>query len=124
VITHDKLPELSCDPNQIVQAFACLIDNAIKFRSASRPEIHLSAVPDENDWIFSVRDNGIGIDPKHGERIFHLFKRLNGDKYAGAGVGLSICKAVITRHRGRIWLGTHTERGAIFHFSLPRADAV
>jgi chemotaxis family two-component system sensor kinase Cph1 len=124
LITHDKLPEVNCDPNQIVHAFSSLIDNSIKFRGASRPEIHLSAVENENEWIFSVKDNGIGIDPKQGERIFHLFKRLNGDKYAGAGVGLSICKAVIARHRGRIWLGTHTERGAIFHFSLPRAETV
>ena len=124
VITHDKLPELSCDPNQIVHALANLIDNSIKFRSETRPEIHLSAVADENDWVFSVQDNGIGIDPKHGERIFHLFKRLNGDKYAGAGVGLSICMAVIARHHGRIWLGTHTERGAIFHFTLPRTETM
>jgi chemotaxis family two-component system sensor kinase Cph1 len=124
VITHDRLPELDCDPNQIIHALASLIDNSIKFRGERRPEIHVSAAADENEWIFSVRDNGIGIDPKHRERIFHLFKRLNGDKYPGAGVGLSICKAVIARHCGRIWLGTPSERGAIFHFTLPRVETV
>ena len=124
VITHGKLPQLNCEPNQIVHALASLIDNSIKFRSESRPEIHLSAEPDEHEWVFSVRDNGIGVDPKHGERIFHLFKRLNGDKYAGAGIGLAICRAILARHDGRIWLETPSGGGATFVFTLPSLETI
>lgn len=123
-ITHDDLPEVNCDPNQIVYALACLIDNSIKFRSEDRPEIHLSVAGDDDAWLFSLRDNGIGIDPKNGERIFHLFKRLNGDKYGGAGVGLAICKAIVAQHGGRIWLGTNRGAGATFQFTLPKSGTI
>ena len=118
-ITHDPLPRLFCDPGQIASVLASLIDNAIKFQGEAPAEIHISAVASDQDWIFSVHDNGIGIEPKNGDRIFHLFKRLNGEKYPGAGIGLAIARAVIARHGGRIWLGDGP--GTTIHFTLPRA---
>lgn len=120
VVTHDPLPQLSCDANQMAYAFASLIDNSLKFRGEDRPVVHISAVAEEQEWVFSVRDNGIGIDPSQGTRIFHLFKRLNGDRYAGAGAGLAICKSILLRHGGRIWLETHIGQGATFFFTFPR----
>ena len=121
-ITHEPLPEVMCDPNQISCVFKGLIENAIKFRSASRPEIHVSAVRMENRWRFSFRDNGIGVEPKNAELVFHLFKRLNGDRYPGAGAGLAIAKRIVEEHGGRIWLESEPERGAEFFLTLRPAD--
>jgi light-regulated signal transduction histidine kinase (bacteriophytochrome) len=123
-IHYGDLPRVNCDPNQMLYALSCLIDNAIKFRGESPPEIHLSATEEEDAWLFSCRDNGIGIEPKFGQRIFHLFKRLNGDKYPGAGAGLAICRAIVNRHGGRIWLDAksapESAQGATFLFTLPK----
>ena len=121
LVTHDSLPRVTCDAHQMVYAMASLIENAIKFRGAGRPEIRISARPNEEDyWLFSVRDNGIGIDPKHSESIFHMFKRINGDRYAGAGAGLAIARRIMEQHGGRIWLESELGRGATFFFTLPR----
>ena len=103
-VTHDALPGLYCDPTQISQTFANLIDNSIKFRGESRPEIHVSAQADGDAWIYSFRDNGMGIDPRHSERIFGVFKRIHNDGYPGAGVGLAIAKKIVEGHGGRIWV--------------------
>jgi light-regulated signal transduction histidine kinase (bacteriophytochrome) len=119
LVTHDPLPEVYGDANQICYTFASLIENSIKFRSECRPEIHVTATPGENDWLFSVLDNGIGIDPKHSQRIFGVFKRIHNDAYPGAGMGLPIAKRIIERHGGRIWVESHLGQGATFFFALP-----
>jgi light-regulated signal transduction histidine kinase (bacteriophytochrome) len=120
VLTHDPLPQLYCDPNQISYAFATLIENSIKFRRAHPPEIHVSAAVQEDAWVFSVKDNGIGIDPRHGERIFGLFKRIQNDAYPGAGVGLAIARQLVEQHGGRIWVESQLGQGATFFFNLPQ----
>ena len=119
VVTHDSLPEVYGDPSQICCIFASLIENSIKFRSQCRPEIHVTAIPAENEWLFSVCDNGIGIDPRHSERIFGVFKRIHNETYPGAGMGLAIAKRIIESHGGRIWVESHLGQGATFFFTLP-----
>jgi len=119
VVTHEPLPEVYCDPSQITCVFANLIDNAIKFRSERKPDIYVSVTAEENFWLFSVRDNGIGIDPRHSERIFSIFKRIHNTTYPGAGVGLAITRHVVEQHGGRIWVESKLGSGATFHFTLP-----
>jgi light-regulated signal transduction histidine kinase (bacteriophytochrome) len=122
LVTHDELPEVHCDPTQICFVFASLIENSIKFRSEQRPQIHVSARLEENDRVlFSVRDNGIGVDPKYSDRIFGVFKRVHNDAYPGAGIGLAIAKRIIERHGGRIYVISQPGRGATFSFTLPRS---
>lgn len=119
-VTHDHLPQLYCDPAQISFVFAAVLENAIKFRSQDPPEIRVSAATAGEMWILSVRDNGIGIDSKQHGRIFEMFKRVDGEKYPGAGVGLTIARRIIQRHDGQIWVESEPGRGATFHFSIPR----
>ena len=123
VVTHDLLPELYCDPTQIVYTLASLIENAIKFRREDRPEVHVSAISEEHIWVFSVRDNGIRVDPRHRDSIFGVFKRINLETYAGAGVGLAIAREIIERHGGRIWVESKPGLGATFFFTLPRVPS-
>jgi signal transduction histidine kinase len=111
-----------CDPSQISCVFANLIENAIKFRSEHRPEIYLSVTPEQNSWVFAVRDNGIGIDPRHSERIFSIFKRIHDASYPGAGVGLAITRQVIKQHGGRTWVESKLGSGATFYFTLPSGE--
>jgi chemotaxis family two-component system sensor kinase Cph1 len=118
-VTRDRLPEVYGDPSQIGYAFACLIANSIKFRAERRPEIHVSAAPEEKGWRFSVKDNGIGIEPKNCERIFAVFKRIHNEGYPGAGVGLAIARRVLEKHGGRIWAESQLGQGATFFFILP-----
>ncbi len=124
LVTHDDLPQLQCDPNQMLYVWTCLVENAIKFRGQNRPEIRISATPHRAGWLFSVRDNGIGIDPRHCESVFHMFKRINGDRYAGGGVGLAIARRIIERHSGSIWLESVLGSGATVFFTLPREPTV
>ncbi|MDM9382483.1 ATP-binding protein [Chlorogloeopsis sp. ULAP01] len=120
VITHDPLPTVMADPTQLMQLFQNLIGNAIKFRSDKAPEIHVGATRLEDEWLFSVRDNGIGIDPQFSDRIFIIFQRLHTrDEYAGTGMGLAICKKIIECHRGRIWVESQLGEGATFYFTIP-----
>jgi chemotaxis family two-component system sensor kinase Cph1 len=119
LVTHGPLPEVFGDPNQICHLFSSLIENSIKFRSQCRPEIRVNAVPLENHWLFSICDNGIGIDPKNSDRIFGVFKRVHNDAYPGAGMGLAIAKRIVELHRGRIWVESHLGEGATFLFALP-----
>ena len=119
-VSHDPLPEVYCDANQISYAFASLMENAIKFRRQHQPEIHVSASAEKNTWTFSVRDNGIGIDPRHSHRIFGMFKRIHNEGYPGAGVGLAITRQIVEQHGGRIWVKSQPGLGATFSFSLPR----
>lgn len=120
VVTHDQLPIALADEVQMVQLFQNLIGNAIKFRSKENPRVHVSARPDEKEWIFSISDNGIGIDPQFHERIFVLFQRLHGrDEYPGTGIGLTISKKIVERHGGRIWLESEPGIGTTFYFTIP-----
>ena len=120
VITHDPLPEVMADDTQLSQVFQNLISNAIKFRGKDNPKIHIGVVRKSDQWLFSVQDNGIGIDSKHNDRIFEVFKRLHKRRdYPGTGIGLSICKKIIERHGGNIWVESELNHGSIFYFTLP-----
>jgi signal transduction histidine kinase len=119
-ITHDEMPELMADPNQLVQLFQNLVGNALKFRSEKPPEINISVKPSGFFAEFAVKDNGIGFDPKHADRIFVIFQRLNTrEQYEGTGIGLAICKKIVERHGGRIWVETQLGKGTTFHFTFP-----
>jgi len=124
VVEADELPRVRADPTQVAQLLQNLIANAIKFRGERRPLVQLSATLDGGQWRFCVRDNGIGIDPKHRERVFGIFERLHtSSEYPGTGIGLSICKRIVQRHGGRIWVESEPGRGSHFYFTLPAAIA-
>ncbi|MHC1755145.1 MAG: PAS domain S-box protein [Methanosarcina sp.] len=119
-ISYDPLPEIMADDIQLTQVFQNLISNAIKFCSKEKPKIYISAEKESDQWLFSVQDNGIGIDPKYSERIFEVFKRLNKrEEYPGTGIGLSICKKIVERHGGHIWVESELGNGSTFYFTLP-----
>jgi len=119
VLTHESVPELYCDSNQITYALACLIDNAVKFRRDIRPEIHIGAAPERECCRLFVRDNGIGIDPSRQGRIFGVFQRLPDHDRPGAGMGLAIARQVVERHGGRIWVESQPGQGSTFFIELP-----
>jgi PAS domain S-box-containing protein len=122
-VTHDPLPILKCDPAQIVQVFQNLVANSIKFRSAQPPRIHVGVERRPSEWVFSVKDNGIGIDPQYAGRVFEIFQRLHTrTEYPGRGVGLAIAKKIVERHGGRIWVESKLHQGATFFFTLPVSD--
>jgi chemotaxis family two-component system sensor kinase Cph1 len=121
VITVDPLPTIVADGTQLMQLFQNLIGNAIKFRKVEEtPHIHIGVQRQEDQWLFSVVDNGIGFDPQFAERIFVIFQRLHTrDEYPGSGMGLAICKKIIECHRGRIWVEAVPDQGATFYFTIP-----
>ncbi|MEH2416707.1 GAF domain-containing protein [Nostoc sp.] len=134
VVTHDTLPEVIADATQLTQVFQNLIGNAIKFCRDHQPRVHigvakkdvnldgesLNFVPSADEWLFWVRDNGIGLESQYAERIFIIFQRLHGrGKYPGTGIGLAICKKIIERHGGRIWVESKLGQGSTFYFTIP-----
>jgi len=121
VITHDPMPTIVADGTQLMQLFQNLLGNAIKFRKPDvTPQIHLGVQRRDEDWLFSVKDNGIGFDPQYAERIFVIFQRLHTrDEYAGSGMGLAICKKIVECHRGQIWVDSALGEGATFYFTIP-----
>jgi PAS domain S-box-containing protein len=119
-VTVGSLPVVMADETQLVQLFQNLIGNAIKFRSAKPVQVDVGAERRRDDWLFWVRDNGIGIAPQHAERIFLIFQRLHGrDRYPGTGIGLAIVKKIVERHGGRIWVESKEGEGSAFYFTLP-----
>jgi PAS domain S-box-containing protein len=122
VISCDALPVVLADRGELMQMFQNLIANAIKFRGGDAPRVHVGVLDAQDEWRFFVRDNGIGIDPEQFGRIFTIFHRLHVvDRYAGTGIGLAICKKIVERHGGRIWVESHPGEGACFWFTLRKA---
>jgi signal transduction histidine kinase len=125
VLTHDPLPRISTDEDLMRQILQNLIDNAIKYRSERRPEIHINAIYKDDCWTFSVRDNGIGIEKQFLERIFVLFQRLhNSADYPGTGIGLAVCKKAVELQGGRIWAESEVGQGTTFYFTIPVRETV
>ena len=123
-ITSDVLPIVMADKAQMEQLLGNLISNALKFSGKGPVQVHLAAEERETEWLVSVRDGGIGIDPEAADRIFVMFQRLHTEKeYPGTGIGLAICKRIVDRHGGRIWVESQPERGATFYFTIPRRPA-
>jgi len=118
-VTSDPLPTVLAEDAMLVQVFQNLISNSIKYRGETAPRIHISAVRTAEGWLFSVRDNGIGIDPDNAEFVFAMFKRLHGKEIPGTGIGLALCKKVVERRGGRIWVESAVGRGATFKFTIP-----
>jgi PAS domain S-box-containing protein len=121
VITHDELPNIIADSGQMAQLFQNLIGNAIKFHGKEPPRIHVSIKNQETHYLFSIKDNGIGIDPQYFDRLFRIFQRLHTkQEYPGSGIGLVICKKIVERHGGRIWLESQVGKGSTVYFTLKK----
>ncbi len=119
-VTHEPLPTVQGDSAQLEQLFQNLVANAIKFHGDQPPEVRIAARREGREWVFSVRDNGIGIDPKYFERIFVIFQRLHTrEEYPGTGIGLAVAKRIVERHGGRMWVESEPGQGATFFFTLP-----
>jgi light-regulated signal transduction histidine kinase (bacteriophytochrome) len=122
-VSRVDLPKVRGDGTQLVQLFQNLIGNAIKFRAERAPRVRVEAAGDKGWWRLSVSDNGIGIDPRFHGRLFEIFQRLHGrDEYPGTGIGLAICKRIVERHGGRIWLESAPGEGTTFFFTLPAVE--
>ena len=119
IITSDPLPTLRAEEIPLMQLFQNLISNSIKYRGEEHPRIHLSAEREAGFWLFAVRDNGIGIDPEDTDRVFGMFKRLHGNEIPGTGIGLALCKKIVERQGGRIWVESEPGRGSTFKFTIP-----
>ena len=119
-VTIDRLPVVEADASQLQRVFENLIANALKFRREEPPRIHVSAERSDEDWVFTVQDNGIGIEEEYADRIFVIFERLHTeDKYTGTGIGLALCRRMIRRHGGDIWVESTPGVGSSFRFNLP-----
>lgn len=119
-ITYDKMPTVIADDRQLLQLLQNLVSNALKFHGDQAPKVHIGVKQDAEDYVFSVNDNGIGMDPDYYERIFLIFQRLHGrEAYPGTGIGLAICKKIVQRHGGRIWVESMPGAGSTFYFTIP-----
>jgi light-regulated signal transduction histidine kinase (bacteriophytochrome) len=124
VLKRGRLPEVMGDQTQLIQLFQNLLGNAIKFRREGEPpEVNVSARESEGRWMFSVSDNGVGIEAQYAERVFVIFQRLHGGvEYPGTGIGLALCKKIVERHGGSIRLESEAGKGSTFYFSLPPVE--
>jgi light-regulated signal transduction histidine kinase (bacteriophytochrome) len=118
-VTSDPLPVVVAEEVMLTQLFQNLISNSIKYRGEEAPRIHVSAETDAEGWLFAVRDNGIGIDPQDAGRVFGMFRRLHGNEIPGTGIGLALCKKIVERKGGRIWVESEAGTGATFKFTIP-----
>jgi len=119
IITSDPLPTVVAEEVVLIQVFQNLLSNSIKYRGDRNPKIHVSAEREAGGWLFAVRDNGIGIDPEDTDRVFGMFKRLHGKEIPGTGIGLALCRKVIERKGGLIWVESELGRGSTFKFTIP-----
>jgi PAS domain S-box-containing protein len=119
IVTSDPLPTVMAEEVLLTQLFQNLISNAVKYRSETVPSIHISAERDGEAWLFAVRDNGIGIDSQNTERVFGMFKRLHGSEIPGTGIGLALCRKIVERKGGRIWVESESGLGSTFKFTIP-----
>ena len=120
IITYDKLPTLKVDKTQFLQLFQNYISNAIKFRSEIPPKVHIGVKLENNMWVFSIEDNGIGIESKYFDRLYNIFYRLHTkEEYPGTGIGLPICKKIVQRYGGKVWVESELGKGSTFYFSIP-----
>jgi light-regulated signal transduction histidine kinase (bacteriophytochrome) len=121
LVTNDLMPTVPADAGQLGQLLQNLVGNGIKFRNGGNPRVHVRAVEHEKHWEFSVRDNGIGIEQQYFDRIFVIFQRLHtkGD-YPGTGIGLALCKRIVERHGGKIWVESKPDEGSTFFFTIPK----
>ena len=123
-VSRDALPSVVCDATQLMQLFQNLIGNAIRYRSDESPKIHIGCAEESAEWKFYVQDNGVGVDPRHQDRIFQVFQRLYAEhEIPGSGIGLAICKRIVERHGGRIWVESQPNEGSVFCFTLPKEES-
>jgi light-regulated signal transduction histidine kinase (bacteriophytochrome) len=122
VVTWNGLPTLHAHEIRLVQLLQNLVGNAIKYRQSIQPKVHLDAKRQSGEWIFSVKDNGIGIKSEYLQQIFGIFKRLHGSDYPGTGIGLAICERIVKSYGGQIWVESSVGEGSIFYFTLPDAQ--
>ena len=119
VVTHDVLPIVNGDATQLAQVLQNLVGNALKYTRDVPPRVHIAAKEQEDEWVFSVSDNGMGIAQHHFERIFQMFQRLHHrSEYPGSGIGLAVCHKIVERHGGRIWVESEVGKGSTFHFTI------
>ncbi len=126
IVTYDVLPSVQIYSAQLLQIFQNLVENAIRYRGSDRPQVHISVIEEKEAYLFSVRDNGIGIAAQYRDRIFEPFKRLHGAERSGSGLGLTVCRQIVERAGGQIWVESEIGTGSTFYFTFPkqfRADA-